>query len=80
MMAVAMWLSARKLRSSFSYRTSSRNDRERRNALISRDVRIVLCRLLTIAGIIAIAVLSLGAAGLLARLTTLLYECGRAVE
>jgi hypothetical protein len=49
-----------------------RNDRERRNALISRDVRMVLCRMLTIAGIVAVALLSPGAVGLLTRLRTLL--------
>lgn len=35
-----------------------RNDRERRNALMSRDVRLVLCRLLSVGGIVAIALLS----------------------
>ena len=50
-----------------------RNDRERRNALMSRDVRIVLCRLLTVSGIVVVAVVQPGAARLLARLTALLY-------
>ena len=49
-----------------------RNDRERRNALMSRDVRIVLCRLVTVVGIVAVATASPGAASLLVRLTALL--------
>lgn len=32
------------------------DDRERRNALVSRDLRIVGCRLLTVAGLVAIAI------------------------
>lgn len=33
-----------------------RDDRERRNALVSRDLRIVGCRLVTVAGLIVLAV------------------------
>lgn len=32
------------------------DDRERRNALVSRDLRIVVCRLFTVAGLVMIAV------------------------
>jgi hypothetical protein len=32
-----------------------RNDRERRNALVSRDLRIVGCRLVTVAGLVTLA-------------------------
>ena len=49
-----------------------RNDRERRNALMSRDVRIVLCRLLSVAGFVLIVVMSANGSSLLVRLTTLL--------
>lgn len=32
-----------------------RDDRERRNALVSRDLRIVVCRLATVAGLVTLA-------------------------
>lgn len=37
-----------------------RSDRERRNALISRDVRFVLCRFATVAGVVAVVMLAPG--------------------
>ena len=49
-----------------------RNDRERRNALMSRDVRIVLCRLLSVAGFVFVVVMSANGSSLLVRLTALL--------
>lgn len=36
---------------------SFRNDRERRNALVSRDIRLAFCHLLTVAAVIVLAFL-----------------------
>jgi len=52
-----------------------RSDRERRNALVSRDVRLVLCRLLTVVGTVTVVVRSAPGQdimGVLARLLGLL--------
>lgn len=49
-----------------------RSDRERRNALISRDVRFVLCRLATVGGVVAIVMLAPGGLALQPVLSRLL--------
>jgi hypothetical protein len=47
-----------------------KDDRERRNALVSRDLRIVGCRLVTVAGLVILAVYTPAGtmAGLIARM------------
>ncbi len=49
-----------------------RSDRERRNALISRDIRFVLCRLATVAGVVGVVMLAPGGLALQPVLSRLL--------
>lgn len=49
-----------------------RSDRERRNALISRDVRFGLCRVATVAGAVAVVMLAPGRQALQPLLSRLL--------
>lgn len=49
-----------------------RSDRERRNALISRDVRFVLCRVATVVGVVAVVMLAPGSQALQPILSRLL--------